>query len=237
MIGRGLAAVAAILALTAPLRQTSQGLVVSTAGGSGNQQTVAAETRATNGHAVSIGHKVMKLAANGHSVAGVVVRQSQTRLWIRPVFSRKGTEVLTLASNAVIWQGGWRFLGRLKLRRMHVDLVTRKKNVLGILVYHDAYGRVVRRRNNWVTIQAVKGVPSSNPACRPAVGRHFVARINAATVWSSPRYLLPRHSLVQYTVYGVPGYSFMLGGVEDYGHALCHARRVQARKKAAFSSL
>lgn len=179
---------------------------------------------ASSKKAMTVGHQVMRSVMTGHAVAGVVERQSSSNIWLRPLFEKKDTLlILPMAPDAVIWRGGWRFVGRTHLKHMSVDLVTRNKQVLGLLEYHDAYGRVRRRKGNWVTIQQVHGRKGSNPACRVLSGRPFRARINAGTVWNSRRYLLPRHSLVQYTVYGVPGYPFMLGGVEDYGRAPCHA--------------
>lgn len=176
--------------------------------------------------AMDIGHQVMRSVMNGQSTAGVVLKESSAKIWIRPLLSKKrDVRVLPLSSEAVMWRGGWRFVGHSGLRHLSVDLVIRNKSVLGVLAYHDAYGRVRKRQGDWVTIQRVTGKLKSNPACRKLTGRPFRARINRGTVWNSKRYLLPRHSLVQYTVYGVPGYPFMLGGVEDYGRAPCHPVR------------
>lgn len=107
---------------------------------------------------------------------------------------------------------------------MPVNVVITHHQVLGVLAYRAAYGRVVRHQGEWVVIRTVHGKYGSNPACRVPTSPSFRARINVGTVWNSTQYLLPRKSLVQYTVYGVPGYPYMLGGVEDYGPAPCKSR-------------
>lgn len=174
----------------------------------------------------AVGHAVMVAVIHGQSAAGVVVKRLGTNLWVRQLFSKTSAYTLfELAPNAVIWRGGWQFVGQAPLRQLAVELVLRHHQVLGVLAYHDDYGRVLRRQGDWVTLRRVWGKRGTDPACRVPVGRPFRARIIHDTVWNSRRYLLPRHSLVQYTVYGVPGYPFLLGGVEDYGRAPCPPRR------------
>lgn len=177
--------------------------------------------------AQALGNQVMKSVAKGHMVAGVVLRRSPTELWVRtgtPL--HPSTESFALSSGTVTWQGGWTFLGSQTFRNMPVNLVVQHHTVVGVLTYRNAYGRVVRLRGDWVTIAAVKGAKHSNPACRRPAGPLVVAKILKTTVWNSHKGLLPRRSLVQFTVYGVPGYPVLLGGVEDYGHAVCPAPKL-----------
>jgi hypothetical protein len=173
-------------------------------------------------NAQALGNQVMKSVAKGHMVAGVVLRRSATKIWVRtgtPL--HPSTESFVLSAGTVTWQGGWTFLGSQTLRNMPVNLVVQHRTVVGVLTYRNAYGRVVRSQGGWVTIAAVKGAKHSNPACRRPTGPLVIAKILKTTVWNSRKNLLPRHSLVQFTVYGVPGYPVLLGGVEDYGRAVC----------------
>lgn len=220
MLARFLAVLAAAAGMGAMLPSGTT-LLQASAGGNPPAQVASSQPSST---AIDIGHKVMKSVLDGHAVAGVVLARTGSEIWVQPLFVKNSSvEMFQLASDAVIWRGGWQFVGQAHLRNLPVDLVVSNHEVLGVLAYHDAYGRVLHRKGNWVTIQAVRGRSGSNPACRVGFGQPFRARINGGTVWNSKRYLLPRHSLVQYTVYGVPGYPFMLGGVEDYGRAPCHA--------------
>lgn len=174
--------------------------------------------------AAALGSQVMKSVSKGHVVAGVVERQSPSEIWVRTGSAlHPSTESFTLSSGTVTWQGGWTFLGGQDLRHKAVNLVVQHHTVLGVLTYRNAYGRVVHMHAGWVVIETVKGSKHSNPACRRPYGPLLFAKILTTTVWNSRKGLLPQHSLVQFTVYGTPGYPVLLGGVEDYGHAACPA--------------
>ncbi len=179
------------------------------------------DIRSTDRRAAAIGQTVLRSVEEGRTVAGVVVGTSGSTLYIRDLFHHEdGPTAFELSPTTVIWRGGWRFVGRSGLGRLPVNLVVQDHTVVGILTYHDAYGRVVKSQGDWVAIQAVNR-STADPACAAPVGRPLVARIMPSTVWNSRVGALPPGSLVQYTVYGLPGYPLILGGIEDYGHATC----------------
>jgi hypothetical protein len=171
-----------------------------------------------------VGHVVLASVLRGDTVAGVIVHESRSTVWIRPLFRHQPPKRLRVSPVAVIWRGGWRFVGDSNLRGMRVNMVVTHKEVLGVLAYQSGYGRVVDHRGSWVRIRRLRGKIDSNPACRTATGPAFRARLSVGTVWNSTEYVLPPKSLVQYTVYGIPGFPYMLGGVEDYGPAPCRVR-------------
>lgn len=169
-----------------------------------------------------LGSEVLRSAADGSTITGEVVAQSSTEIWIRSQLSPREYSNYVLTSATVTWRGGWRYLGSTPLSHRHVELAVRNGTVVGVLEFRDAYGRVVKARNGWVAIQRVESAGNVNPGCSARLGKPILARITPDTVWNSPMGGLPAHSLVQYTVYGVPGYPLLLGGVEDYGRAPCH---------------
>ncbi len=170
-----------------------------------------------------IGDQVLALAMGGETVAGVAVHQSHGFLVLKNFYGKPHWSRYSVSPDAVTWQGGWRFLGSKTFHNAPVNLVIQNHAVIGVLGYHDAYGRVLRSRPGWVAIATVNTKKRPNPACAPRMGKPLVARIVHDTVWNSKRGHLPRGSLVQYTVYGIPGSPMILGGIEDYGPARCPA--------------
>lgn len=173
--------------------------------------------------ASAIGAQVLASAIRGQTVAGVAVNQSHGSILVKNFYGKPHWSRYPMSPHAVTWQGGWRFLGSQGLHHAPVNLVIQNHAVIGVLAYHDAYGRVLSSRPGWVAIVTVNTKKRPNPACAPRMGKPLVARIVHNTVWNSKRGRLPHGSLVQYTVYGVPGSPMVLGGIEDYGPARCPA--------------
>lgn len=169
-----------------------------------------------------IGAVVLADVTQGRSITADVVRQSNTALWVLPLMGPDAMiSKYLLTPNTVIWQGHWRFLNGLSLRRRAVNLVVGHGAVVGILEYQNGYGRVVHFKGRWVLIEPLINAGKTNPACVTRHGRMMQAEVTRDTVWNSAAGQLPAGSLVQYTVYGVPNYPVLLGGVEDYGPAPC----------------
>ncbi|NMP24320.1 hypothetical protein [Sulfobacillus harzensis] len=171
--------------------------------------------------ASTIGAHVLRSLLEGQTVSGVMVRDSDSAVILRNFYGPRRWSVYPLSPEAVTYKGGWRFMDHHEYTNAPVNLVIQNHAVVGVLGYHDAYGRVLRSRPGWVAIQTVNLKKHPNPACAPRVGKPILAHIVPRTVWNSKRGHLPKGSLVQYTIYGAPGFPVILGGIEDYGPAAC----------------
>lgn len=175
----------------------------------------------SNPSAASIGSVILESVIRGHSISGVLEGHSKTQLVIRELGSRQGIETFRLSARTVWWRGGWRFSPGHMALNQPVSVVVKDDMVVGVVGFHDAYGRIVGRRGKWVAIRPVDSASGNNPACAIHEGPSVVAEIVPQTVWNSRKGLLAKGSLVQYTVYGQAGHPLILGGVEDYGQAPC----------------